>query len=206
MNIIFDLDGTLIDSSDRMYKLFCTLVPQCRMSKAQYWDYKRNKINHEQLIMKYFPEINFEIFRNQWMKLIESDYYLAMDVNYIDTIKVLQKLQKQNILYLLTARQNKEGLIKELDRLELRNFFEKIFTTEGKCSKQELWLKMIQKYEKLDNKDNVFISDMGMDILIGNRMGYKTVAISHGFMNREKLQEYIPDVIIDELEQLLAYC
>lgn len=206
MNIIFDLDGTLIDSSDRMYRLFCTLVPQCRMSKAQYWDYKRNKINHEQLIMKYFPEINFEIFRNQWMKLIESDYYLAMDVNYIDTIKVLQKLQKQNILFLLTARQNKEGLIKELDRLELRNFFEKIFTTEGKCSKQELWLKMIQKYEKLDNKDNVFISDMGMDILIGNRMGYKTVAISHGFMNREKLQEYIPDVIIDELEQLLAYC
>jgi beta-phosphoglucomutase-like phosphatase (HAD superfamily) len=28
VNLVFDLDGTLIDARPRMYRLFCQLVPQ----------------------------------------------------------------------------------------------------------------------------------------------------------------------------------
>ena len=35
---IFDLDGTLIDSSERMYKLFCELIPQTNLTKEEYWN------------------------------------------------------------------------------------------------------------------------------------------------------------------------
>ena len=60
--MIFDLDGTIIDSSERMYRLFCKLVPQCRLTKEEYWEYKRNKGNHKKLIETKYPEVDFYEF------------------------------------------------------------------------------------------------------------------------------------------------
>ena len=58
MIFIFDLDGTLIDSSERMYMLFCELVPECKLSKNEYWDYKRDKVNHKVLLERLYADIN----------------------------------------------------------------------------------------------------------------------------------------------------
>ena len=69
--IIFDLDGTLIDSSERMYRLFQDLVPESTFSKEEYWKLKRNKINHKVLLQMYFPDMDFEEFNKKWLSLIE---------------------------------------------------------------------------------------------------------------------------------------
>ena len=47
--------------------------------------------------------------------------------------------------------------------------------------------------------DVALVSDMGADIAVGNNMGYHTIAVSHGFMNSERLTEYLPDFIVDNL-------
>ena len=72
MIYIFDLDGTLIDSSERMYRLFCDLIPACSLTKNEYWNYKRNKINHKKLIEMLYPQVSFEEFNDRWMPLIEE--------------------------------------------------------------------------------------------------------------------------------------
>ena len=36
MNIFFDLDGTLLDSKERLYYLFQHLVPECKFSFEEY--------------------------------------------------------------------------------------------------------------------------------------------------------------------------
>lgn len=48
-----------------------------------------------------------------------------------------------------------------------------------------------------------FISDVGEDIMLGNSFDLTTVAITHGFMNRPRLEEYQPKYIIDSLTELL---
>ncbi|MCI8949863.1 MAG: HAD family hydrolase [Lachnospiraceae bacterium] len=204
MNIIFDLDGTLIDSSERMYKLFCCLVSQCKLTKKEYWDLKRDKVNHKELLKMRYPEIEFSKFNKEWMRSIEKKYYLDMDQNYPDTLDVLYSLDKSFDLYLLTARQSKTGLYDELKRLSLFGFFRKILLTEGSKTKEELLCKVIKDIPDLGDKRNIFVSDMGNDILLGNKIGYSTVAISHGFMSREKLAEYKPGRIIDELSEFLS--
>ena len=50
--------------------------------------------------------------------------------------------------------------------------------------------------------DNIFISDMGKDIELGNKFGFYTIAITHGFMSEEKLMEYNPKRIIHELSEI----
>lgn len=206
MSIIFDLDGTLLDASKRMYLLFCELVPDCTLTKKEYWDYKRNQVSHKILLEWKYPQADFADFNERWMELIESERYLNIDTVYPDTIETLEKLRQRTTLYLLTARQRKDRLLNELRRLNIEKYFKKILATERNYSKEELLQRNPLAVTDISNKKNYFVSDMGKDIALGNQIGYRTVAITHGFMNRERLQDYNPKAIIDELKELLMIC
>ena len=135
--------------------------------------------------------------------LVELEEYLNMDVNYPDTISVLEKLSLGNNVFLLTARQNKANLLAELNRLKIRKYFDKILVTEAKISKQELIINAVKSGELAASNNCLFIGDTGNDILCGKVLGAKTVAITHGFMNREKLSDYKSSYVIDELLELI---
>lgn len=203
MTYIFDLDGTLIDSSERMYRLFCYLVPQCRLSKEEYWNFKRDKVNHEKLLSMLYTEIDFEDFNERWMSLIENKEYIDLDKNYPDAVSTLEELKKENKLYLLTARQSKEMLMYELGRLRLNVYFDAVFTTENRKSKECLLKECITKIPDFLSENTIFVSDMGKDIILGNRMHYHTIGITHGFMSRKRLRGYNPCRMIDGLNELL---
>lgn len=200
MTIIYDLDGTLIDSSERMYRLFIDLIPECEFDKDQYWKLKRDKVNHKMLLEKYFSQYDFAEFEKKWLGLIEKKEYLIMDKLYSDTLDFLDAQKGRHILQvLLTARQSKENLYEELERLGIKEYFDCILVTEGVISKGDLLSGALSSGIISKSDDDLFISDMGKDIEIGNDFGYKTVAISHGFMNRRRLQEYSPGYCVDNL-------
>lgn len=203
MNLIFDLDGTLIDASERMYRLFNRLIPESSLTKMEYWDLKRAKVNHQMLLQRFFPQYNFDVFNRKWLSMIELDDYLDMDICYPDTISVLERLSEDNSIILLTARQDKERLLAELARLKIKKYFKLILVTEAKLGKKELVLEAVKagRLPKLETTV-LFISDMGKDILCGKELGVKTVGITHGFMSREKLLGYEPDYLVDELREV----
>ena len=201
MTIIFDLDGTLIDSSERLYELFQFLVPESTLSKEKYWELKRNGISHKQILERYFPEQQFEKFDSLWRKLIEEKEFLKLDCIYSDTIDILNLLEAKRLV-LLTARQSWTELERELEYFNIKKFFDKILITEGEKNKKEILKEAIDDGIILKEKNDYFISDMGTDILVGNELGYKTIAISHGFMTREKLKDYCPNYIIEELSDV----
>lgn len=203
MNIIFDLDGTLIDASERMYQLFQDIVLQSTMTKIEYWNKKRDGINHQQILETEFPMIDFDNFQKAWISLIETEKYLKMDLCYSDTIKVLKKLSFHSGLYLLTARQLEENLVKELEELKIIQYFNQIFATTSKYSKKEMLRKVTQDYPNEFCSKDFFVSDMGKDIALGKEMGFITIAISHGFMAEKELKKYMPDYIITELSELI---
>ena len=173
------------------------------MTKIEYWNKKRNGINHRQILEREFPMIDFDYFQKDWMSLIETEKYLKMDKCYSDTIKVLKKLGSYSELYLLTARQSEENLVKELEELKIIQYFNQIFATTSKYSKKEMLKKIMKDYPNKFCSIDFFVSDMGKDIILGKEMGFITIAISHGFMAEEKLKKYMPNYIITELSELI---
>lgn len=200
MNIIFDLDGTLIDSSYRMYVLFREMIPGCDLSYKEYWDLKRSKHSHQCLIEKRYPDVNYLEFNNKWLSRIESRRLLKLDNNYEDTIEVLTALYGRYPIILFTARQCRANLIWELDMLELSRFFSEIYVTENLVSKGDLLSHIVSKS---DNEEYIYVTDMGSDIVNGNSLDCITIAITHGFMDRASLTEYRPRYVIDNLSDLL---
>lgn len=203
MNIVFDLDGTLIDSSERLYRLFQKLIPESKFTKSEYWRLKRDKINHKMILNRFFPKYDFDVFENEWMKKIEDEIYLRMDSLYDDTTIVLKKLGRVHDITLLTSRQNKTALYEELGWMGISKYFKTVLVTEHKTTKEKLLSDALSENILMKTDSDLFISDMGADIVAGRNMGFKTVGITHGFMSESRLREYKPDYLINELSDIL---
>lgn len=198
--IFFDLDGTLIDSSIRMYHLFCLLSKNCKMSYDEYWNIKRQGVSQKQLLMKYFnyPESECEIFHNKWMNNIENDDLLLFDKPFNDAIEILTNVFDNNDLFVVTARQKKENTRSQLKKLQIDKFFQDILITEQKINKY-----LIIKNNVFNiNSNDIIIGDTKEDIETGIKLGIKKFAVTTGMLSYERLKTYNPDKIYKNLTEL----
>jgi phosphoglycolate phosphatase len=197
LNIILDLDGTLIDSKSRLYHLFQYLAPVSSLSYEQYWAFKQKKISNETLLSSHIGYDKDEIagFLTQWMALIESPPYLSLDSNLAGIETALAGLQQVANLYVCTARQLHQPVLDQLASLNLLQFFKQVLVTEQKYTKEAL---IAANVTDLSSQDWM-VGDTGKDIQVGKLLNIKTCAVLSGFLSRESLQSYDPDLILDSV-------
>lgn len=198
MNIFFDLDGTLLDSQKRVYLLFQHLIPASTFSFEEYWDLKRNKINHQKILAAHFnySDNAIKLFEQNWMDLIEADEWLFLDRPLEGVTDLLKKLAVSNHLYIVTARQFKAKVFKQMDNFGWENVFKDVLVTEQKKEKFDL---IKENSEIVLTKKDIFIGDTGKDIETGKKLGIRTIAVLNGFLNEQRLKEYGPDKIIESV-------
>ena len=193
MNLIFDLDGTLIDARQRLYCLFQQLVPSSKLTFQSYWAFKQNKVSNETILANEFgfdaPAI--ERFLSVWLEKIESSELLDLDKNFPGMHGALDRLSKQARLHVCTARQHRQLAVDQIDRLGLLPYFESIMVTEGTTRKEEL----IGCVSGLGPRDWI-IGDTGKDVLVGQALGIRTCAVLSGFLSEKSLLPYGPDLIL----------
>lgn len=194
MHIVFDLDGTLIDARPRMHQLFCRLAPDTGLSFDAYWDFKRAKVSHEVLLAREFgyDAARIAAFVRDWMDAIESPAMLAVDSNFPGMAATLARLQGQADLHVCTARQQRQPVLDQLERLDLARYFSSVMVTEQRHSKQEL----IAALPRRSGADWM-LGDTGRDIEVGKALGMRTCAVLSGFLSHASLLPYGADLILD---------
>lgn len=199
MNIVFDLDGTLINSKPRLYNLFQLLVPSSTLSYDEYWAFKENKITHEKILANQFgyQEAAIAQFVKQWMDLIETPAFLALDTNFPGIHDTLAGLSEQAQLLVCTARQHRKPVLEQLERLGLLPFFSHVLVTERRHSKDDL---IRHQCPELNGNDWM-IGDTGEDVKVGKSLQIKTCAVLSGFLNKQSLMPYAPDLILGSVNE-----
>lgn len=193
MNIFFDLDGTLIDSKMRLYKLFQEIIPQSTLTYDDYWNFKSNQVSNESILRTEFDfdTASVSIFNKEWMKRIESPDLLASDTVFPGLQVALSDLRSKSMLHICTARQFRNRTLDQLKALGLLPYFETVMITEQTRSKEEL----ISETPGLGPNDWI-IGDTGKDIKVGKFLGIKTCAVLSGFLNEKCLLKYGPDLLL----------
>lgn len=200
MNIIFDLDGTLIDSRLRLYRLFQHLAPDSLLSYEKYWAFKQKRISNETILSSELGYNQDQIARfiARWMNLIESPAYLALDKSFSGIHFSLAGLQQQANLYVCTARQLRQPVFDQLANLGLLQFFKQVLVTEQIQRKETL---IASHVAGLSSQDWL-VGDTGKDIQAGKLLNIRTCAVLSGFLSQESLQTYGPDLIVDSVEKM----
>lgn len=199
MNVFFDLDGTLVDASDRLFRLFQFLVPASSFTKDDYWKLKRNKISHRQILKELFNFKNDQIdsFENTWLSMIELPDWIAYDKPFDQVTTYLKEVQKTHKVYVVTARQFEKTAKAQIHSYGWADIFSDILVTGHHVEKADLIVKNVG----ITNVD-WFVGDTGKDIETGKQLGLRTAAVTCGFLNKERLIEYSPDVVVRSVVDL----
>jgi phosphoglycolate phosphatase len=199
-NIFFDLDGTLIDPRIRLYNLFVELVPECKFSFDEYWEIKRNGINQAKLLNKYFNYSEEQViqFRKLWLSKIEDKERLKQDVPFSKSRVLLEKLSKDNDVFIVTERQKKDLVFWQIRNYGWNEYLKKILATMQKTSKFTIISENVSV-----TKHDIIVGDTGEDILTGKKLGIRTIGVTSGLLNKKILSEYDPDLIISNADAIL---
>jgi phosphoglycolate phosphatase len=202
VNIVFDLDGTLIDARSRLYKVFQQLAPDSPLSLNEYWAFKRRGLSNADVLADelYWEEAAIVGFTREWMRLVEAPEFLALDQSLPGVAEALSRLADHADLHICTARQRPTAARDQLQRLGLSRWFKTLLVTEQYADKEGVMARHLPQLQPGD----WMVGDTGRTIQAGRALGLSTCAVLSGLLDRDTLTLYRPDLVLDSAVQFAA--
>ena len=203
-HIIFDLDGTLIDSKDEIFKTYQTVFDQIRPAvrpKTDDLDYGAT-INNV-LKSVYGDDVNsIKDAKQLFMSIYDqSDYRATLLYNgVLETLNALKNMGHE--LYIAT---NKRYLptLRILEQKGMVHLFSGIMANEMEPGITLTKRQMIAGLKKIGAFSSGFmVGDSIGDIHAGNEEQLITVAVKYGYEEESKLLEQKPTYLIDYFHKL----
>lgn len=203
--IVFDLDGTLIDSAKDITVAFQQACVVCG-HPAPEEEHVRNLIGRplREMFHHFLPDADMD----QLILAYRAHYDEHCTVYtrfYPEVLDVLSELRKRG--YLLAVATTKVPRVARLvsEKMGLVGHMDHIQGTDGFPHKPEPDV-IFTALDALEAKGLWMVGDTTADVLAGKAAGLKTYGVTWGTHNRDVLETVHPDVISDDLKGLLEVC
>ena len=203
--IIFDLDGTLVNSSiDIMNALNYSIGPygfeQLTLERTLSLVGEGVTRLIEKLVGRESADLH-EVVLKRFLQYY-SEHLTDYSVPYPGVRETLETLKKYRKAVLSNKR---EGLSKRLlEKLGLADYFDIIWGSDSVSEKKPSPVPVLEMLKKVSCRpaEAVIVGDSNYDIEAGRAAGVRTVAVSYGFRNAELLKD--ADFIIDSMNELTS--
>lgn len=199
---LFDIDGTIIDSSDFV---FTAVEYTLREHKLSVSEEKLRRALGKSLVEFYkflFPDKDYKLFTKTHHDFQQDKFYLGKTFKGVK--KTLKKLKSEGFLLAAISNRARESLIKSLKVSKIFDYFDVIISAddiENPKPHKDHPLKAL-KILKVESKNAMIVGDTENDILAGKNAGIKTVGVTYGWIGKE-IKNHNPDFVIDNISELL---
>lgn len=205
--VLFDLDGTLVDSSE-------TIINGVeRVLELRGLVYNRAEVAKmmgsplEKIFAVLAPNLSEEEI---WQLVHEyRRYYVAHHLEntsiHPSAQSLLRKLRAKGFKLGIITTKYREPVMEILDQFDISKLFDVVVTGyEVKKHKPEpdIVLEAAKRLE-VDPKQCVVVGDSPADVQAGKRAESVTIAVSSGTYNKRQLMNTKPTIIIEDLEAIL---
>jgi len=188
--IIFDFDGVIHDTFELGYKTNMKVLGD-DLTEDGYRNLFNGNIYDK-------VEITEENLRQFFEILSEAFKLLKIEEN----VKAnLTKLAKKYSLFIISSNQE-ETLNIYFQNNNKTHIFKEILGYETHKSKVEKFKILFEKYG-FGPKDCIFVTDTLGDIIEGNKVGVKTIAVDFGFHDRSRLEKANPFKIVSSFDEIV---
>jgi phosphoglycolate phosphatase len=203
--LIFDLDGTLIDSvPDLTYALNKTFNELGIGSVTE--EEVRNYLGNgaKTLIKRALKNVNDERMFEKTLKIFKTNYKNSLCVKtslYPGVKETLEKLPDKKAI---VTNKPYEFVGEILKTLGIDRYFEMYIGGESLPEKKPSSMPLLYVCEKMGFKPEnaVMIGDSKNDIIAAKKAGIKSVAVNYGYNYGEDVSVYKPDIIINKFTEL----
>lgn len=208
--IIFDWDGTLMDSVDR-------IVSSMQDAAVSVGIKPPSTLAAKSIIGKSLDDAMIELFplsSPQVWQEIKGAYkaqYIGLNKTptqlFEYTLPLLEKLKRQSKVLAVATGKGRDGLERVWDVTSTKHFF-----TSSRCAVEcqskphpEMLLQLLDELN-VEAADAVMIGDTVHDLAMAENAGIDSIGVTYGVHNRQELAQHNPKAIVDsliELERLL---
>jgi len=202
--IMFDLDGTLVDTvQDITDALNYALKPYDMESLTPENTKEMIGEGVSKLVEKVLPVEKMHL-KSDFMKRFLEYYSEHLTNNSKEYPHIRQTLENLTNLRKAVISNKREDLSKRLlEELGLSEYFDLIIGSDTAGEKKPSPVPVLYVIRKLglNIEESVIVGDSNYDIEAGKKAGVKTVAVTYGYRHRESLTE--ADYIIDDIRELV---
>jgi len=192
--IIFDFDGVIHDTYELAYKINVEISGKT-LTREQYRDFFNGNIFERVVVDKEKERVESEkYFRLQK----EAFSHLKIDKNIKNN---LEKLSNKYSLFIISSNQE-DALNSYFKNNEFNHIFKEILGAETHQSKVEKFKYLFKKCN-LNVNDCIFVTDTLGDIIEGNKVGIRTIAVDFGFHKRDRLEKGKPFRIVSSFDEII---
>lgn len=204
-HLCFDLDGTLVDSSETIYKSTVAALEKLNIK----FDFTKEDLDKRigQHFVDIFNEFNVQVTDFEYfIKIYKSLYFDFIDdsILYPGVLETMEHLKKNDykISLLTTKAQDQADLI--IDHFSLRPYFDFVMGRVNEIPHKPAPepLLMICEELKVLPIETIMVGDTELDIQCGKNAGTRTCGVSYGYRTIMQLEENDPDFIIDSIIEL----
>lgn len=203
--LIFDFDGTLVDSFHAVMEKFNLLAEEYRFRKIENdeRDSLKNLTSHE--LIKYLKIPTYKIPRilRTARKQMQNDMQTLLPC--LNLPEVLQELHSRKITLGILTTNSSENVMAWLKKNNMEYLFNFIHAESSYFGKMKLLKKIINLYQ-IDKSKAFYIGDETRDITAAKECDIYSVAVTWGFNSEKILLQYEPHYIARKPEDILMLC
>jgi pyrophosphatase PpaX len=203
--ILFDLDGTLIDTNELIISTYLHTLEK----------YYPGKYKREHVLPFLGPTLH-EVFgamdpeRVEEMVLDYRTYNLAnhdiLVKEFVGVMETIETLKKKGYKLAIVTTKREDVAFKGLRLMKLDHFFDVMIAYDHvkkvKPDPEPIFLAL----EKLDSvpEETLMVGDNFHDVLAGKNAGTKTAGVAWTIKGRDYLAKYEPDYMLENMTDLLT--
>lgn len=204
--VVFDWDGTLMDSVDRIVSSMRTAAQIVGLSIPSHDEVK-------QIIGLSIPEALKALFAGitdeqiEIMRLQYKHQYLEGDNTptplFEHAINLLSQLRQENKLLAVATGKGREGLNRVLHVSETGNFFHTTRCAGEMPSKPNpQMLHSILAELDVAPHEAIMIGDTSHDLKMAQNAGVDSIGVTFGVHDKQELEQYNPKTVVNSLSEL----
>ncbi|MEH6909618.1 MAG: HAD-IA family hydrolase [Oceanicoccus sp.] len=209
MLFIFDWDGTLIDSTDKIIRCMQSAVSSLDLPFRDAGAVKSIiGLGLPEAIETLFPDIRSSVAEALISRysedFVEADQILCEF--YPNVLTTLTSLRGDGHQLAVATGKSRRGLNRVLGNLRMEEFFDASRCADETSSKPHpMMLEELLEELSCQSASAVMVGDTEFDLEMAANLGMRRIGVSYGAHSIERLERHAPELIVDDLAQLLAW-